>query len=348
MSKRSIPIAFFLLAVAAAVIIGILLGRSGPPQAARLLPGADGFVYLNLRPLRLAGILKDAAPVALDPDYAQFVRDTGIQFERDLDEAAFAVHLPSPLNNGQGETRYSEVFVGRFDAAKLAGYLRRLTSNIESYRGLNIYVIPLPGRTVRVVLLGRGVVAASNTEAPYVLQGIIDRHKDLAPLRGPELLRHFYRHVPLGSLAWAVMRLAPAGAPRNQLYVLPGGFDLFVPPETTVVASLRYLGSVQLQAGAYCANEGDARRLADQLKAFVALVRAVEMGAQNAPDADVRAFFESLSVSQEKERTDVTATIPPGFFKKVFSESPAVPSLGPQQAAPKVAPKKPGKKKTAR
>ena len=33
-----------------------------------------------------------------DPDYAQFVADTGFQFERDLDEAAFAVHLPSAVD----------------------------------------------------------------------------------------------------------------------------------------------------------------------------------------------------------------------------------------------------------
>src|ERR1700683_4710039 len=75
---------------------GIYLRKEAPPEAARLLPEADGIVYFNLRPLRTATHF-DQHPVEHSPEYQHFIDATGIQFERDLDEAAFALHqMPDP------------------------------------------------------------------------------------------------------------------------------------------------------------------------------------------------------------------------------------------------------------
>jgi hypothetical protein len=322
--RRRHLIIIVVIALAAGVTATLLLQRGNAPQAARLLPSADAYFYIDLTPLRTAGLFKNA-PANVDPDYAQFVRDTGFQVERDLDQAAFAVHQPSTADLASSgtppETRYSEVFVGRFDGAKLAAYLRQTAASTRPYRNTIIYSIPLPGRTVRVAVLSKSMVASSNTESDLVIQEIVDRYGETFTGKGPDLLRRYYRHVPLASVAWAVARTASAGQQGNAKFVLPGGFDLFFPPDTVIVAAVRYLGSVQFRADAFTRSQEDAQRVSDQLNAFLAIARTVEIRA-GAADPDLKAFFDSISVSQFPDRAELNATIPPGFVKKIVSEPP--------------------------
>jgi hypothetical protein len=335
--RRNIIIIAVVLAFVAGIAGTLLLRRGRPPKAARLLPSADAYIYIDLVPLRTAGLFKNS-PSTVDPEYAQFVHDTGFQFERDLDEAAFAVHLPPPVAanaNSPPETRYSEVFVGRFDSAKLADYLRKTAASSKPYRSTLIYSIPLPGRTVRVVVLNQAMVAASNTESELAIDEIIDRNDNTFTGRGPDLLRRYYRNIPLATVAWAVARTAPAGQQGNARYEMPGGFDLFFPPDTVIVAALRYLGSIEFQADAFTPTHEDAQRVSDQLNAFLAVARTVEIRAQ-AGDPDLKAFFDSISVTQFADHMELKATIPPGFVKKIVSEPP-VETLG---ASPPVAPEK--------
>ena len=74
-----------LLAVAliAALIVAIVLRKTAPPEAARLLPESDAIVYVNLKPLRLATHF-DRTPVTRAPEYQHFIDATGIVPERDL------------------------------------------------------------------------------------------------------------------------------------------------------------------------------------------------------------------------------------------------------------------------
>ena len=92
--RRRLPVIAIVLLVVAAVFLAVVLRKHAPPEPARLLPSADGFVYLNFSWMR-RGILNSPMPeVRHDADYEQFIQATGFQFERDLDEAAFAVHYP--------------------------------------------------------------------------------------------------------------------------------------------------------------------------------------------------------------------------------------------------------------
>ena len=277
MRRRNIILIVVILAALAAAAALLLLRRGNAPQAARLLPAADVYFYIDLAPLRAAGLFKNA-PANIDPDYAHFVRDTGFQFERDLDQAAFAVHLPPAAaedSKTPAETRYSEVFVGRFDDAKLAAYLRRTADSSRPYDKTLIYSIPLPGRTLRVAVLNKRMVASSNADSPFAIEEIIDRYAETFTGSGPDLLRRYYRHVPLASLAWLVARTASADQQGNAKFVLPGGFDLYFPPDTVIVAAIRYFGSVQVRADAFTRTQEDAQRVSDQLNAFLAIARTV-------------------------------------------------------------------------
>jgi hypothetical protein len=337
--RRTLLIALGVVVAGLVITAAVVVRKHSPPEPARLLPEADTYLYFNLAPLRLAGVMKSIPAVPREPDYEQFVRETGFEFERDLDEAAFAVHAPSRAGE---ETHYSEVFVGRIDLDRARAYLRKLAKTVDQYRGRNIFNIPLQGRTVRVVILGVGMVAVSNVDDPMVIRGMVDRDRQIAlPMSGPALLRQYYARVPWGSLGWAIARVTASPATGNRAFVLPGGFDLFFPGGTVIVASARYLGEVQLRAEAITANADDAQRLRDQLNAFVALFRGVESSAQlGGPDKDVKAFFDSLQVTPEGNNVVMTATAPKGFFSKLLAEGPET-SIG---GGPEPAPQKPPEK----
>jgi hypothetical protein len=334
--KRRLPILLGVLVVAAAVAVVVVLRKHAPPEPARLLPGADGFVYINLKWIRRANITGQLPPVPRDPEYEQFLQATGFQFERDLNEAAFAIHYPSslPRTTGKPQARYSEIFVGKIDGVRLRAYLRKIASAVEADGSVDIYSIALEGRTLRVAILGPDTVAASNHPDPEVIRGIITRSRKLAsPFGGPQLLRQYYKHVPLASLVWAILKVQPSG---EHLSANPWDFSLLFTKPAVVVASARYLGTVHLRAEAYTDSSDEARHVAQQLETFLDLFHAAEgtVSAQG-PDPDVKQFFSSLTVEQHGNRAVLTAIMPPGFIRKVVAEPPKEsPTTRPADKAP--------------
>jgi len=245
--RRRLPIPLAVLLIVAAIALIVTLRKHAAPEPARLLPGADGFFYINLNWIRAFNATGQLPPVSRDPEYQKFVEETGFQFERDLDQAAFAIHYPQNWGNGTAgpasEPRFSEVFVGKIDSTRLSAYLKKLSSSIENYRGFDIYNIPLEGRTVRVVILSYDSVAVSNHPNPDVIRGVIDRSRKLAsPFGGPWLLRKFYKKVPLASLSFAILRVRPE---MNSLGGLGSWSLLF--PKTLSARSTPSSGSLHRQ-----------------------------------------------------------------------------------------------------
>jgi hypothetical protein len=320
--RRRLPILFGVVLVGAAIALAVVLRKHAPPEPARLLPGADGYLYVNLKWVRRANITGQLPDVSHEPEYQQFVDATGFQFERDLDQAAFAIHYATKKNANPATPeppRFSEVFVGRIEGERLRAYLGKISGSVENYRSVDIYSIPLEGRTLRVAVLGFDTVAASNHDDPMVIRGIVDRSRKLAsPFGGPALLRRYYKYVPLASLGWAVFQVDPADTmpTRSALSFL------FTKP-AIVVASARYLGRVHFRAEAFTGSKDDAQRLTEQLGTFLQLFHTAE-GTVSMPgsDPDVKAFFDGLKVQQHEDRTVLTAAIPPGFLRKAVASPP--------------------------
>lgn len=327
--RRTFPIVVAVLVVAAAVTLAVQLRKHAPPEAARLLPGGDAYFYLDLSWARRANAGKELPAVSHDPEYERFIHETGFQFERDLDEAAFAIHYPANWPGGgtggaAPEPRFSEVLVGKFHGERLTAYLRQIAKSVESYHSVEIFTILLEGRSLRVAVLTADSVAASNHDDPAVIEGMVDRSKRLAsPFGGPSLLRQYYKHVQLASLAWVVARIEPS-APASA-----GGWStVFTQPATLVISAsaldpLHLMAqAVHLRAEAFTRSSDEARGILDKADIFIALTHAAETSVgTHGPDADVKTFFDSLQVKQEGDRAVLTASMPYGFLHKMLSGS---------------------------
>ncbi len=199
-----------LLIVAAVLVllgVAVFLRSKAPPEAARLLPESDGIVYINLKPVR-SFFHKNLKPPERVPEYQQFIDATGIDWERDLDQVAIALHrMPDP-SGPNGPVAYSMVLVGKITGKRLNDWLNAHAASRETYAGHTIYSIPSEGRTVRVTQIGYDMVAVSNTPTPEQIHSIVDRHRAAAlPFSGSSLLERHYHEVPL--LCCSVAREVP-------------------------------------------------------------------------------------------------------------------------------------------
>jgi hypothetical protein len=332
--KTGLTVAIIVIAIVVLLGAAIYLRSRAAPEAARLLPEADTILYFNLRPVRLITNFGNRQ-IEHEPDYEDFVRQTGVQFERDLDEAAFAIHSSNQAAATKGDedtSRYSEVFVGRFNSEKLRAYLQKLANSVEHYRAHDIYSIPHEGRTVRVSILAPDTVAASNTDDVRPIHHIMDQYEKAAlPFGGPELVRDFYSQVPFGSLAWMITDVplknsaVPGGWAQQMVSQFLGG--------GVVVASLRYTTAVHLRADSFVSEE-KAKNVSEHLNNLLAIYRRMDDSTQpEAPNPDLKAALDSIRIEPQRDRVSLSATLPQELVAKLF-ESPMAVENKPEPVAP--------------
>ena len=311
-------------AVVAVLALAVFLRSKAPPEAARLLPESDGIIYVDLRPIR-AFLHKGLKPPDRAPDYQQFIDATGIDWERDLDQAAIALHRMQDPHGPNGPVAYSMVLVGKITGQKLNQWLTAHATTLESYAGKTIYDIPSEGRTVRVAQIGYDMVAISNTPTPEQIHSIIDRHRTAAlPFAGSTLLSRHYHEVPLLALAWGVGQIGLPFSERGAISIL--GLSLPLADDSTIVASvapaLPVPNSLRLRVEEIAPSEQVAVNQAASLATLITLARGFT--APLAPDAANNALKQVLStaeVTQHRERVLVTATLTPSLLSQAITES---------------------------
>jgi hypothetical protein len=321
MSRRTRRTLLIVAAVLVLLAVAVFLRSKAPPEAARLLPESDGILYFNIAPIRALAHFSKAAPPQRVPDYQDFVNATGIDWERDIDQAAIALHrMPDP-NGPNGPVAYSMVLTGKITGQKLNSWLDAHAVSRENYMGHIIYSIPSEGRTVRIAQIGYDMIGVSNYPTPEMIHSILDRHRTAAlPFAGSSLLQQHYHDVPLLSLVWGVGQL---GLPFNESgNIRIFGFDLPLAADSTIVASAApalsvhgSLGSVQLRVEEIAANEDTAASQAAALGTLVTVARGfvVPPGGDKAKAA-LDALLKDAEVSQHGERVVVTATLPASFL----------------------------------
>ena len=323
--RRKLWIALAVILVLGAIVAALLLRNRAAPDAVRLLPNADAILYVNLEPVRLLTDFGKKVPKNREPEYEEFATQTGFEFERDLRRAALAIHYGRTPGNPVVETRYSEILQGQFDHQRVSEYLRKLSQSVERYNDFDIYIIPLEGRTLRVVLLGVDMAAASNTDGSEAIHGMVDRYKQAAlPFAGPALASDYYARVPLGSVVWTIARIPDNSAAQDRTeLLLPGSWSSLLPRGSVVIASARPLNEVHLRAQVLLKGENEARNFTERVNTFLALFRTLDISVEGGgPDPDVRKAFDSFQIRQDKSEAVLTASVPFAFFKKIVSEAP--------------------------
>jgi hypothetical protein len=101
----------------------------------------------DLRQTQFIAQLHDWAPPPqqIDADYAKFLRETGFDYERDLDRVAIAI-----LKRGQ-ETRFLAIADGRFDRKKINTYTSQFGTH-QKGGGREIFTVPISGSARKVSL----------------------------------------------------------------------------------------------------------------------------------------------------------------------------------------------------
>ena len=320
-----------LLVVAAALLllaVAIFLRSKAPPEAARLLPEADGIVYVNLQPVRAFMHLNGHSgikPPTHAPEYQQFIDATGIDWERDLDQAAVALHRMENPNGPNGPVAYSMVLVGKLTGPTLNSWLETHASARETYAGNTIFEIPSEGRTVRVTQIGFDTVAVSNYPTPEKIHSMIDRRRTAAlPFANSSLLAAHYHDVPLLSLAWGIGQI---GLPFNEsgtIHVF--GLELPLASDSTIVASvtpgLPMPGLLHLRVEQIAPSETVAARQYADLKQLIEVARILTTPlGETSVNRGLKELLSTAQVSQDRTRVVVKAVLPNSALTAIAAES---------------------------
>jgi hypothetical protein len=313
-TRRTVQI---VAAVLLLLAVAIFLRSKAPPEAARLLPESDGIVYINLKPIR-SFLKKDLKPPRRVPDYQQFVDATGVDWERDLDQVAIALHrMPDP-RGPNGPVAYSLVLVGNLNGKRLNAWLEANASTRESYAGHTVFSIPSEGRTLRVAQIGYDMVAASNYPTAEMIHSMLDRHRTAAlPFAGSTLLSQHYHEVPLLALAWGVGQIGLPLSESGVIHIF--GFSLPLEDDSTIIASitpaLSLAGSLHVRMEEIAVTDDAATRQAASLATLITLARGFTVPlAANPANNGLKQLLQTAEVTQKRSRVIISATLSPALL----------------------------------
>ena len=328
MHRRTRRTLFIVAGILLFLAVAIFLRSKAPPEAARLLPESEGIVYIDIKPFRVF-LRKDLKPPQRVPEYQEFVDATGIDWERDLDQVAIALHrMPNP-NGPNGPVAYSLVLVGRLTGKRLNAWLDSHATSREIYAGKTIYSVPSEGRTVRVAQIGYDMLAVSNTPTAEQIHSIIDRHRTAAlPFAGSTLLSQHYHEVPLLALAWGVGQIGLPFSESGAIKIF--GFSLPLQDGATIVASitpsLPLAGSLRLRVEEIAPTDQDAASQAAALDSLVAMARGFTAPLPaNPANNGLKQLLSTAEVTQRRDRVLVTATFSPALLVSATNSERIVP-----------------------
>ena len=334
MTRRTRRTLLIVAGVLLLLAVAVFLRSKAPPEAARLLPESDGMIYVNLKPIHTF-FKKDVKPPDRVPEYQEFIDATGVDWEKDLNEVAIALHrMPDP-NGPNGPVAYSMVLVGNLTGKRLNTWLDANATSRESYAGHTIYSIHSQDRTVRVAQIGYDMLAVSNTPTAEQIHSMIDRHRTAAwPFSNSSLLNSHYHDVPLLSLAWGIGQI---GLPFNESGAISiFGFSLPLQSDSIIVASLRWTGSLHVRVEEIAPSEDKAASQAAALATLVTLARGFSqpLGNNTANDG-LKELLKTAEVTQKKDRVVVTAVLPNAFLATIgHDDKPAQGQNSPTPQAP--------------
>ena len=316
MSRRTRRTLLIVAAVLVLLAVAVFLRSKAPPEAARLLPESDGIIYINLRPVRTF-LHKELKPPQRVPDYQQFVDATGIDWERDLDQAAIALHrMPDP-NGPNGPVAYSMVLVGKITGQRLTPGSTRTPPRAKPTPATPSTASPPKAAPSA---WRRSATTWWPSPTPPPRSRFTPCSTAIAPprwpLSGSTLLQQHYHDVPLLSLAWGVGQIGLPFSESGAINIF--GFALPLEADSTIVASVApacrsdRLAAPAVEEIAPTETRPPARplrwpRWSPWPAAFTA---PLAQRRQQQPERTA----ETAEVTQNRDRVVVTATLPGSFL----------------------------------
>jgi hypothetical protein len=271
---------------------------------------ANTVLFIDLSELRRAPFFADLLAWAPQPDtdqeYRQFVRDTGFDYERDLDQVAVA------FEQQDAQKIFFGVGDGHFDKKKIKAYAAK-NGALQNSGGAEIFSLPIAGRSARLsfTFLKKGRIAfTNNSDIGTWLHGA-------KAVDDAEWRERFARVA--GSPIFAVMRnealkdaFGTEAASQDLAQRATGG--LSSPQLSSLLAQLQWLtlagkpetNKLRVALDAESLEDKNARELADLLNGVVLLARAGLSNArgQQQLGAATRQSYLALLKSVEVSRID--------------------------------------------
>jgi hypothetical protein len=319
---------------------------SGQSAAARggalalMPPDASAVLFADFDELRRAPFVADlyawAPKPQADADYAQFLKETGFDYERDLDRIAVAVE-----RRGKDSVLFA-VVDGKFDRDKISAYASKYGTAAKN-SGRDIFSVPLSGSSKKIsfAFLSKNRIALTDDADLSVFLNAKKEMEDAAEWRA-----RFERLA--GSPIFAVIRQdAAAGAALAAQ--APGGFRS--PQLSTLLDQLLWItlagkpdnDRLRVVAEGECAADATVRQLTDLLNGVVILAQAGLNDAKTRQQLDPAAreayleLLKSADVSKidrgDTKSVRLVLEITPKFLQAARTAPPTV--------APDATPNKP-------
>lgn len=351
--KKQAPI---VLAVAAVVIVSatafIAHRKWGVPSAfAReemlsLLPtDASAVLFLDFNALRqisfVAQLYAWAPKPPADADYAQFVKETGFDYERDLERLAIAIE-----KRGQDSVLYA-IVDGKFDRQKISAFALQGGSAAKA-DGHEIFSVPASGTSKKIsfVFLANGRIALTNDSNLAIFLGAKKRSEGVA-----EWSTRFERLA--GSPLFAVIKQNAALGDALAAHA-PGG--LHSPQLSTLLDQLQWItlagkpdsNNLRVVAEGECSGEATVRQLADVMNGAIILAESGLNDAKTRQQLDpaVREAYLGLLKSADVSKIDrgdsksvrLVFDLNPSFLEAARKAPPVAPEFTPSKPLPEKAP----------
>ena len=315
--------------------------RSGPARVeilALMPPEANAVVFIDFSELRQAPFFAQlyawAPKPQADADYAQFVKDSGFDYERDLDRVAIAAE-----KRGQDSVLFV-ILDGKFDRRKISAYALKDGSALKT-GAREIFSVPVSGTTKKIsfTFLKDDRIALTNDldlgtflDAKKRPEDIAEWHARFERLGGSPLFSVIRQDAAVGS---ALAAQAPGGLRSPQL--------------STLLDQLRWItiagkpenDRLRVVADGECAAEATARQLVDVINGVAILAE----GGLNDPktrqqlDPATREaylqFVKSADVSKidrgDTKSIRLVFEITPGFLDAARKSPPTKPDCSPRK-----------------
>jgi hypothetical protein len=297
----------WIIAVAAiAAVSAILLyahfrigNNASREELLKLIPAdSTAVIYADLQDLRASGFLSEifswAGRPQIDADYADFLRSTGFDYERDLNRIVIAVQQNNAVpqnnpvqknkaiqqNNAMQEnipdTALFAVAQGNFNRAKISAYAAK-SGTTEKRAGYQVFSVPVNNgsRRLKFTFLRNDCIALTNEPDLVPLLASAGKNPD-TPNSGDmgDWQTRFDRLA--GSPLFTVIRQAPETADLLSRQA-PGGWRspqlsaLFSQLQWITVAAKPDATGLRIVSEGECTSEKTTRQLSDLLNGIVAL-----------------------------------------------------------------------------